>query len=158
VIGTRGDSQPNNSNAVASDDGRMQARHAPMPANGSTDLAARTRQRAHQLAKRRTRAAGEIHGTARVIRDLPLAKLWTSTPTPVDILSGKFVASWAKKKFVIAGVSVLLEGVIGLLAEAVFHGVMEVLMKLLTCKFGVWWGWAVLWGPLVTPSIRRRCI
>ena len=36
--------------------------------------------------------------------------------------------------------SVLLEGVIGLLAEAVFHGIMEVLMKLLTGKFGIWWG------------------
>jgi hypothetical protein len=33
----------------------------------------------------------------------------------------------------------LLEGAIGLLAEAVFHRVMEVLMKLLTGKFGVWW-------------------
>lgn len=55
----------------------------------------------------------------------------------------------------LAGVSVLLEGVIGLLAEAVFHGVMEVLMKLLTGKFGVWWEGAVLWG-LITLSIRRR--
>ena len=55
----------------------------------------------------------------------------------------------------LAGVSVLLEGVIGLLTDAVFHGVIEVLMKLLTGKFGVWWEGAVLWG-LITLSMRRR--
>lgn len=59
----------------------------------------------------------------------------------------------------LAGVSVLLEGVIGLLAEAVFQGVMEVLIKLLTGKFGVWWEGAVLWGAnysLYTETERFR--
>jgi hypothetical protein len=64
--------------------------------------------------------------------------------------------SWAKKWFVIAGVTVSLEGVIGLLSRVVLCGLTEVLMELLIDKIGVWLGWAVLWGPSITPSMRRQ--
>ena len=64
-------------------------------------------------------------------------------------LSVRFSISWAKKRFVIAWVTVSLEGVIGLLSRVVLCGLMEVLMELLIDKIGVWLGWAVLWGPVL---------
>ncbi len=76
--------------------------------------------------------------------------------TIVAILRYKAHTSWAKKKFVIACVTVLLKGVLGVLSSTVFNWIMEVLMKLPNGKFGVMGEWAVLWGPSVTPFLRRR--
>ena len=56
---------------------------------------------------------------------------------------------------VIAGVTVSLEGVIGLLLKVCILGLTEVLMELLIDNIGVWLGKAVLRG-LITPSIRRQ--
>jgi hypothetical protein len=55
--------------------------------------------------------------------------------------------SWAKKKFVIACITVLLKGVLGVLSSTIFNWIMEGLMKLPTGKLGVLGGMAVLWGP-----------
>jgi hypothetical protein len=69
----------------------------------------------------------------------------------VDILLFELLTSWAKKKFVIACVTVLLKGVLGILSSTVFNWIMEGLMKLPTGKLGVFGGLAVLWGPSLLP-------
>jgi hypothetical protein len=63
--------------------------------------------------------------------------------------------SWVKKKFVIACITVLLKGVLGVLSSTIFNWIMEGLMKLPTGKLGVLGGMAVLWGPSYS-LLRRR--
>jgi hypothetical protein len=57
------------------------------------------------------------------------------------------LTSWVKSKFVIACITVLLKGVLGVLSSTIFNWIMGELMKIPTGKFGVLGGWAVLWGP-----------
>lgn len=64
--------------------------------------------------------------------------------------------SWAKKKFVIACITVLLKGVLGILSSKVFDWIMEVFMKLPTCNLGVLGGLAVLWGSSLLPLRRQH--